>query len=56
MKVREGGQYGDPYLTFITTNQMYNEAHKMYNRKFKPPIEGNPQKRCCNHIYRFKKA
>lgn len=28
-----GGNYGDPYLTFITANQMYNEAHNMYKRK-----------------------
>ena len=44
IKVRVGCQYGDPYLTFKTINQMYNEAHVMYNRKQKSPMEENPQK------------
>ena len=44
IKIIVGGQYGDPYLTFTTTNQMYNEVHKMYKRKQKSPMKKNPQK------------
>ena len=44
IKDKERGPYGYLSNVFIAEKQMYKMAHEMHSRKYKSPIEENPQK------------
>lgn len=51
-----GGQYEGSKSTYTSTNQIYNEAHTMYDRKMEDFYEEIPQKEVLQQCIRLQKG